>query len=83
MNIYAGIASFDKLVQQLQVALYHLKTPLYNPKEMKEFAEKHAPGLFDTILKAISRDDHRLTTEHAEMQQQRTVVLLHMLSYFR
>ena len=50
---------------------------------MKKFTEKHAPGLWDIIVGAISRKDNRLSAEHNDIQQQRTVVLLHILAYFR
>ena len=75
--------SFEQLVQQFQMALYHTKTPIYNSQQMMASSEKHAPGLWDIIIKAISRNDSRLSEDHTKMQQQRAVVLLHILAYFR
>lgn len=50
---------------------------------MHDFAEEHAPGLYDKIFNAISRTDSRLSKERRELQHQRTVVILHTLAYFR
>ena len=50
---------------------------------MKEFTAKHAPGLFEMLLSAISRDDSRISPDHQKLQEQRIVVLLHTLAYFR
>lgn len=79
--------SFDKLVADFQLALYHHheenKTPLYNPVLMRDFAKENAPGLFDTILNSILRDDERLSKESRSLQEQLTVVLLLTLAYFR
>ena len=79
--------SFDKLVADFQLALYHHheenKNPLYNPALIRDFAEENAPGLFDTILNSILRDDERLSKESRRLQEQCTVVLLHKLAYFR
>lgn len=80
---FAGTTSFEQLVQQFQAALYHTKTPLYDTQQMKTFSEKHAPGLWEIIFKAISRNDNRLSEDHANIQRQRVVVLLHILAYFR
>ena len=82
--------SFDYLVERFQRALlqHHQvqnsdSFSLYEPGEMKEFSEKHAPGLFDVILKSILRDDPRLSAEDRTLQEKRTVVLLHTIAYFR
>lgn len=80
--------SFDYLVERFQRALLQNhqvqnSDSLYEPGEMKEFSEKHAPGLFDVILKSILRDDPRLSAEHRTLQAKRTVVLLHTIAYFR
>lgn len=79
--------SFDKFVADFQLALYHHheenKTPLYNPVLMRDFAKENAPGLFDTILNSILRDDERLSKESRSLQEQHTVVLLHTLAYLR
>ncbi|XP_078364173.1 uncharacterized protein LOC144648517 [Oculina patagonica] len=79
--------SFDKLVANFQIALYRhceeKKEPLYHPGAMREFAEKYAPGLFNMLLQSILRDDDRLSNDDRSLQEQRTVVLLHTLAYFR
>ena len=57
--------------------------PLYDPEQMKEFADKCTPGLFNVILQSILREDPRLSEEHHVLLQKRTVVLLHTIAYFR
>lgn len=57
--------------------------PLYDPGQMKEFADKNAPGLFNIILQSILREDPRLSEERCVLQEKRTVVLLHIIAYFR
>ena len=59
------------------------EVPLYDPTAMRDFCEKHSPGLFDLLLKAITRDENRLSSDRESLQRQRTVSLLHILSYFR
>ena len=80
--------SFDCLVEKFQRALYqHYQAQnaasLYEPTEMKTFAEQNAPGLFNIILHSILQDDPRLSQEHRTLQEKRTVVLLHIIAYFR
>lgn len=80
--------TFDQLVSQCQSAMFHYydskpEVPLYDPAVMRNFCEKHSPGLFDLLLKAITRDDNRLSSERESLQRKRTVSLLHILSYFR
>lgn len=79
--------SFANLVEKFQLALYRHYSKggenLYDPQKMKEFAETHARGLFDKILHSITRTDPRLSGERKSLQVQRTVALLHILSYFR
>ncbi|XP_048581679.1 uncharacterized protein LOC116607138 [Nematostella vectensis] len=79
--------SLGQLVQQFQMALYHhalsSEAPLYEPAAMKAFTQKHSPGLFEMLLSSITREDSRLSDEHQAVQEQRTVVLLHTLAYFR
>ena len=79
--------SFDKLVADFQLALYRhyeeKKEPLYHPVLMRDFSEENAPGLFETLLQSILRDDDRLSKDDRSLQEQRTVVLLHTLAYFR
>ena len=41
-----------------------LTVPLYAPGQMKEFADKTAPGLFNVILQSILWEDPRLSEEH-------------------
>lgn len=55
---------FHKMLESFQLALYHYNAdennpPLYNPQLMKPFANKHAPGLFDTMMNSIVRSDDR------------------------
>ncbi|XP_068704258.1 uncharacterized protein [Montipora foliosa] len=79
-------SSLDELVGKFQLALYHQTSrdgPLYEPAAMKEFTAKHAPGLFEMLLSAISRDDSRISPDHQKLQEQRKVVLLQTLAYFR
>ena len=47
--------------------------PLYDPGQMKEFADKSAPGRFDVLLQSILREDPRLSEEHRVLQEKRTV----------
>ena len=77
-------------MEQFQSSLYNHyatdnPTPMYDPAaNMRAFADyKHAPGLYSTILKSIKRNDARVSSEHAAVQEQRTVALLHTLAYFR
>ena len=56
---------------------------MYDPRQMKEFADKSAPGLFNVILQSVLREDPRLSEEHRVLQEKRTVVLLHIIAYFR
>ena len=57
--------------------------PLYDPTVMRNFCEENAPGLFDLLLKSITRDDNRVSAERESLQKKRTVSLIHILSYFR
>ena len=50
---------------------------------MQEFAEKHSPGLWETLLKALTGDRRAQTSERADLQKRRIVALLHILAYFR
>ena len=80
--------SFDQLVGKFQKSLQHHyessnAVPLYDPGQMKKFADKSAPGLFNVILQSILREDPRLSEEHRVLQEKRTVVLLHIIAYFR
>lgn len=78
-------SSLDELVGKFQLALYHQTSrggPLYEPAAMKEFTAKHAPGLFEMLLSAISRDDSKISPDHQKLQEQRIVVPLHTLALF-
>ena len=55
--------------------------PLYDPGQMKEFADKSAPSLFNVILQFILQEDPRLSEEHHVLEENRTVVLLHIRAY--
>ena len=57
--------------------------PLYDPAVMRNFCEENAPGLFDLVLKSITREDNRVSAERESMQKIRTVSLIDILSYFR
>ena len=54
--------------------------PLFDPGQMKEFADKSAPGLFNVILQFILQEDPRLSEEHRVLEENRTVVLLHIIA---
>jgi len=56
--------------------------PLYAPGQMKEFADKTAPGLFNVILQSILWEDPRLSEEHRVLEEKRTLVLLCTIAYF-
>ena len=49
---------------------------------MKEFADKSAPGLFNVILQFILQEDPRLSEEHRVLEENRTLVLLHIIAYW-
>ena len=57
--------------------------PLYGVSEMRTFAELHTPGLFNVFLNIILRKDSRFSEDRRHLQEQRTVALLHILTYFR
>ena len=56
--------------------------PQYDPGQMKEVADKSAPGLFNVILQFILQEDPRLSEEHCVLEENRTVVLLHIIAYW-
>lgn len=56
-------------------------TPLYSPTLMRDFSEEHSPGLFNKLLNSILKED--TSKERQQLQEQRTVVLLHIIAYFR
>ena len=75
------------MVAGFQIPLYHHyqedEPPLYSLAVMRDFVEVNAPGVFDLILQSILRDDDRLSADPRSLQEQGTVVLLHILAYFR
>jgi len=78
--------SFETLVQEFQSALYQHydeedQCPLYNPTVMRDFVQEHSPGLFDMILNSILKPE--TSKDRRYLQEQRTVVLLHIIAYFR
>lgn len=80
--------TFDQLVTQCQTALFRYydskpEAPLYDPVIMREFCEENAPGLFDLLLRSITRNDGRISPDREALQRKRTVSLIHILSYFR
>ena len=79
--------SLQKMMETFQKALssYYENSgqTLYDAADMRKFSETHAPGLFDVLLSSILRDDSRLSEERKTLQEQRTVALLHIMSYFR
>jgi len=79
--------SLESLVEKFQIALHNHYieggTPLYNVTEMRDFTEKHAPGLFKLILCSIAREGNSITKNRQSLQDQRVVALLHIIAYFR
>nr|XP_058964946.1 uncharacterized protein LOC131791623 [Pocillopora verrucosa] len=52
--------------------------------DMQALSETHAPHLFYILISTIvSADGHATSERHSHLQQQRIVVLLHILTYFR
>jgi hypothetical protein len=85
--LYTG-DDFPDLIARFQMALYRhhngteSNSTLYDPSIMKMFADQHAPGLFNKILQLM--ENNRPISEKRQMKnRQRTVALLHILSYFR
>ena len=50
---------------------------------MKSFVQTHSPSLWENLLSAITNYRAPLTTNCTDLQQKRTVALLHILAYFR
>lgn len=73
---------FDRFHQELTKYYEDNNAPLYDPDAMRKFAESCTPGLFDRFLKMISAG-HKSSTKRSQLQLQRTVSILHTLSYFR
>ncbi|KAK3735156.1 hypothetical protein QZH41_020256 [Actinostola sp. cb2023] len=79
--------SLESLVEKFQIALHNHYieggTPIYNVTEMRDFTEKHAPGLFKLILCSIAQEGNSITKNRQSLQDQRVVALLHIIAYFR
>ncbi|XP_048588988.1 uncharacterized protein LOC116621555 isoform X2 [Nematostella vectensis] len=74
------------MITQFQSSLYeYYETnegpPLYSPALMRDFVEEHACGLYKIILNLIIKDT--TSKERKQLQEQRTVAILHILAYFR
>lgn len=86
-HLYFLEPSLQKMMETFQKALSsHYENSgqtLYDAADMRKFSETHAPGLFDVLLSSILRDDSRLSEERKTLQEQRTVALLHIMTYFR
>ena len=89
-NYYLCFAdiTFDQLVTQCQTALFRYydskpEGPLYDLVMIRELCEENAPGLFDLLIRSITRTDSRISLDREALQRQRTVCLIHILSYFR
>ena len=77
-----------ELVEKFQSAFYgHYESggqSLYKSNDMQALCETRTPHLFHIFISTIVNDDGHATSErHSYLQQQRIVVLLHMLPYFR
>ena len=75
-------------MEKIQQALYrHYESgglSLYICDDMQALCETHAPHLFYILISTIvSADGHATSERHSHLQQQRIVVLLHILPYFR
>ena len=75
-------------MEKFQSALYRHYVSgvlsLYRSDDMQALCETHAPHLFYILISTIvSADRHPTSERHSHLQQQRIVVLLHMLPYFR
>ena len=72
-------------MEAFQLALFQHnqedQSPLYSPALMRDFAEEHASGLYDMLLNAIIHNN--TSPERRQLQEQRTVALLHIIAYFR
>ena len=84
---------FPDLIAKFQIALYRYhngnesgssNSTLYDPSSMKLFADRYAPTLFDKILRCMEDNQKRPVSKKRHMKNlQRTVAILHILSYFR
>ena len=77
-----------ELVEKFQSALYtHYESggkSLYRSDDMQALCETCATHLFYILISTIlSADRHATSERHPHLQEQRIVVRLHMLPYFR
>ena len=82
------LCNLAELMEKFQSALYRHYVSgvlsLYRSDDMQALCETHAPHLFYILISTIvSADRHPTSERHSHLQQQRIVVLLHMLPYFR
>ena len=57
---------------------------LYDPTEMEQFCNNHAPGLFKEVYTAIFNDYKDVpSVKRVELQKIRRVALLHNLSFYQ
>ena len=85
---FLGKPSFSELVQSFHAALTTYYTNgghhLYDPNKLEEFCKIHAPGLFDEVYGSILNDTREIpATKRKELQQVRTVAIMHSLSFYR
>ena len=86
-NSYS-LENFAELLKKFQLALHcHYNTGghfLYQPDELKLVCQTHSPHLYDILPSSITQVNGCPTQKnHIELKQQREVVLLHTLAYFR
>ena len=72
-DFHLFLENFVALVEKFQLALYRQYNSggqsLYKPDEMNRFCEVHSPGLFDLLLRSITRvDGHATSKEHRHVQ---------------
>ena len=89
-HMFFTVPNIDTLLSQCQLEMFrhYEKTPdkpIFQPKDKMKFCDAHAPGLFQLLLKTITRHDPRLTSKRKALQEQRVVslILIHIMSYFR
>lgn len=75
------------MVNQFHKALAHHYTiggkHLYDPTDMEQFCDNHAPGLFKQVYTAILNDSKKVpSVKRVELQKVRTVAILHNLCFF-
>lgn len=77
--------TFDELVSELQKSMYkHNKTGGYSlvpTDSMKTFCQNTVPGLFDMVIKSITKSTTGL--DRLLLQEKRACQILHNLAYSR